>query len=147
MFSARKLENESSLKKFHGHRQSRSRTRMMVMPNSLAAKRSKRKARSRKTEFGRSIPASSANSKIVKERIWINQVTSKIMKQPLESDTDAQLHEERVISVRKQADIDISSSTRENFPDEMKSSWQLFDVTKFQEEIKIAQKTAATHVP
>ena len=26
------------------------------------------------------------------------------MKQPLESDTDAQLHEERVISVRKQAE-------------------------------------------
>ena len=38
-----------------------------------------------------------ANSKIAKERIWINPVTSKITKQPLESDNDAQLHEERVI--------------------------------------------------
>ena len=46
----------------------------------------------------------SLNNKIVKERIWINPVTSKIMKQPLESDTDARLHEERVISVRKQAE-------------------------------------------
>ena len=65
------------------------------------------------------------------------------MKQPLESDTDAQFHEERVISVRK-VEIGISSSTRENDPDEMRTSWKLFDVTKFQEEIKIAQKTAAT---
>ena len=66
------------------------------------------------------------------------------MNQPLESDTDAQLHKERVISVRKQAEIGFSSSTRENVPDEMRTSWQLFDVTKFEEEIKIAQKTAAT---
>ena len=66
------------------------------------------------------------------------------MKQPLKSDTDAQLHEERVISVRKQSEIGFSSSTRENVPDEMRTSWKLFDVTKFQEEIKIAQKTAAT---
>ena len=105
-------------------------------------------ARSRKSEFGRSIPVSPANSKIVIERIWINPVTSKIMVQPLESDTDAQLHEERVISVRKRAEIGISISTRENVPDEMRTSWKLFDMTKFQEEIKIAQKTAATsHVP
>ena len=70
------------------------------------------------------------------------------MKQPLKSDTDAQLHQERVISVRKQAEIGISSSTRENVPDKMRTSWKLFDVTKFQDEIKIAQKTAATpHVP
>ena len=66
------------------------------------------------------------------------------MKQPLESYTDAQLHKERVISVRKQSEIGFSSSTRENVPDEMRTSWKLFDVTKFQEEIKIAQKTAAT---
>ena len=65
-----------------------------------------------------------------------------------ESDTDAQLHEERVISVKKLAKIGISSSTRENVPDDMRTSWKLFDVTKFQAEIKIAQKTAATpHVP
>ena len=70
------------------------------------------------------------------------------MAQPLESDTDAHLNEERVISVRKEAEIGISSSERENVPDEMRTSWKLFDVTKFQEEIKIAQKTAATpHVP
>ena len=137
------------------------------MPNSLAAKRSKRTARSRKSEFGRSIPVSPAkrqdreranldaqfpfrqqNGKIVKERIWINLVTSKFMKQPLESNTDAQLHEERVISVGKLAEIGISSSTRENVPDEVRTSWKLLDVTKFQEKIKIAQKTAATpHVP
>ena len=79
----------------------------------------------------------------MKERIWINPVTSKIMKQPLESDTDAQLHEERVVSVRKQAEIGISSSTRENVPDEMRTSWKLFDVTKFQDEIKIAQKNCS----
>ena len=43
-------------------------------------------------------------SKQQNERIWINPVSSKILKQPLESDTDAQLHEERVASVRKQAE-------------------------------------------
>ena len=66
------------------------------------------------------------------------------MKQPLESDTDTQFHDEHVISVGKQAEIGISSSTRENVPDEIRTSWKLFDVTKFQEEIKIALKTAAT---
>ena len=60
-----------------------------------------------------------AKSKIVKERIWtldshfankivteqiqIISVTSKIVFQLLEIDTDAQLHKERVISVRKEA--------------------------------------------
>ena len=44
------------------------------------------------------------NNKIVKERIWINPVTSKIMKQSLEPDTDAQSHAPRVVSVRKQAE-------------------------------------------
>ena len=44
------------------------------------------------------------NNKIVEERICINPVTSKIMKQPFESDTDAQLHEERVFSARPRAD-------------------------------------------
>ena len=37
---------------------------------------------------------------VVKERIWINQVTSKIETQSLDTDTDDQLHKERVISVR-----------------------------------------------
>ena len=46
-----------------------------------------------------------ANSKIVKERIWTldSHFASKIMLQSLETDTDAQLHKERVISVRKEA--------------------------------------------
>ena len=39
------------------------------------------------------IPVSPANSQLVKERIWINPVTSKIEFQPLEPDTDAQLHD------------------------------------------------------
>ena len=49
------------------------------------------------------IDVSPENSKIVKERIRINPVTSKIMVQPLESDTDAHLHEESVITVREAA--------------------------------------------
>ena len=44
-----------------------------------------------------------ANGKIVKERIWVNLVTSMIEIQPLEPDTDGQLHKERVIIVRKAA--------------------------------------------
>ena len=48
---------------------------------------------------------SKANNKVVKERIWTGLVTSKIMKQPLESETDAQRHRERVISVRKAAEF------------------------------------------
>ena len=44
-------------------------------------------------------------NKVVKERIWINSVTSKIMEQSLESDSDAQLHKERVITVRKAAEF------------------------------------------
>ena len=51
-----------------------------------------------------------ANNKIVNERIWIISVTSKIMMQPLDADTDARLHEESVISVRIQAEIGISSA-------------------------------------
>ena len=49
----------------------------------------------------------------VTEQILIISVTSKIVIQPLEPDTDAQLHMERVISVRKEAEICISSSTRD----------------------------------
>ena len=44
-------------------------------------------------------------NKITKERIWINPVTSKIVKQHLEPDNDAQLHKERVITVRKAAEF------------------------------------------
>ena len=42
---------------------------------------------------------------MVEERIWTfdSQFASKIVLQPLEPDTDAQLHKERVISVRKEA--------------------------------------------
>ena len=46
-----------------------------------------------------------ANSKIVKERIWINLVINETTFQSLEQDTDAHLHEERVISVRKEAEF------------------------------------------
>ena len=88
------------------------------------------------------LPFRQANGKFVKQRIWINLVTSKIMKQLLESDTDAQLHEERGISVRNKPKL-ASQVLQENVPDEMRTSWKLFDVTKFQEGIKIAQKTAA----
>ena len=53
----------------------------------------------------------------------INPVTSKIEIQPLDTDTDAQLHKERVITVRKAAEIRLSSSTRE-IPNEMRTSWK-----------------------
>ena len=49
----------------------------------------------------------------MKESIWINPVTSKIEIQPLDTDTDAQLHKERVVIVRKAAEIRFSSSARE----------------------------------
>ena len=45
------------------------------------------------------------NSKIVKERNWINPLTSKVVLQPLDTDTDAHVHEQNVISVRKEADF------------------------------------------
>ena len=68
------------------------------------------------------IPVSPANSKLVKERIWINPGTSKIVLQPLEP---AHLHEESVISVQIQAEIGISSSTRKIVPGEMRTPWKL----------------------
>ena len=48
-----------------------------------------------------------ANSKIVKERIWTldSNFASKSEFQLLEPDTDAQLHKERVISVRNEAEF------------------------------------------
>ena len=58
-------------------------------------------------------PFRQRTSKVVKERIRINQFTSKIVVQPLESDTDAQLHKERVISVRKAAKFASRVATRE----------------------------------
>ena len=39
---------------------------------------------------------------IMKERIWNGSVTSKIETQPLDTDTDAQLHDERIIPVREE---------------------------------------------
>ena len=42
------------------------------------------------------------NNKMVKERIWINRFASEIEFQPLCSDTDAQLHDERIITVREE---------------------------------------------
>ena len=48
-----------------------------------------------------------------RERIWIYPVTSKIEFQPLDTDNDAQLHKESVITVRKAAEICLSNSTRE----------------------------------
>ena len=72
------------------------------------------------------------NSKIVTEQIWINPVTSKIVSQPLEPDTDAQLHEER-----KSREVRLSRSTREMSQVEC-------GLEEFQEEIKVAQKTAVT---
>ena len=68
--------------------------------------------------------------------------------QPLKPDTDVQLHKERMITVREaDENVPLEFNTR-NVPDEMRTSWKLFDVIKFQEEIKIALTIAATpHVP
>ena len=49
-----------------------------------------------------------ANNKIVKERIWINPVASMIETQPLETDTDAQLHDERIITVREEPSLHVN---------------------------------------
>ena len=43
-----------------------------------------------------------AKNIIVKERIWTGSVTSKIETQPLDTNTDAQLHDERIIAVREE---------------------------------------------
>ena len=53
-----------------------------------------------------------ANNKIVKERIWTGLVTSKIMKQALKTDTDAQLHDERIITVREEHQRDVTNVKR-----------------------------------
>ena len=44
---------------------------------------------------------------------------------------------------KSQQNLPLEFYTR-NVPDEMRTSWKLFDVTKFQEEIKVVQKTAVT---
>ena len=71
---------------------------------------------------------------------------SKIVLQSLEPDTDAQLHKERVISVRKEAEF-ASRVLQERCPrwnaDSLETSRQC-DVEEFQEMIKVAQKTVGT---
>ena len=75
-----------------------------------------------------------------------HKFASKIVLQPLEPDTDAQLHKERVISVRKEAEF-ASRVLQEKCPrrnaDTLETSCQC-DVEEFQEEIKVAQKTDVT---
>ena len=66
----------------------------------------------------------SVANKIVTEQVWINPVTSKFMAQPLDTDTDAQLHEESVMSMRKQAEF-ASRVPHQNIPNEMRTSWKL----------------------
>ena len=53
-----------------------------------------------------------ANNKIGKERIWINPVTSKIESQPLDTDTDAHVHDERFISVREEPSLHVRVSKK-----------------------------------
>ena len=65
------------------------------------------------------------------------------MIQPLEPDTDAQLHKERVISVRKEAEF-ASRVLQEKCPkcnaNTLETSCR-YDVEEFQEDIKVTQKT------
>ena len=57
------------------------------------------------------------NHKTKYTKISQNQYTDKVVDVTVAvSDTDAQLHEERVISGREQSEIGISSSTREIYP-------------------------------
>ena len=89
-----------------------------------------------------------ACSKIVRERIWKldSRFASKIVFQPLEIVSDAQLHRERVISVRKEAEL-ASRVLREKCArwnaDTLETSCQCDD-EEFQELITVAQKTVAT---
>ena len=57
-----------------------------------------------------------ANNKIVIERIWIKPVTSKIVVQPSESDTDAPAAQGACDYSEKSREICISISTRERCP-------------------------------
>ena len=89
-----------------------------------------------------------ASSKIVKEGIWKldSQFASKTVFQFLEKDTDAQLHKERVISVRREAEF-ASRVLQEKCPrcnvDTLETSCQ-YDEAEFPEVIKVAQKTVVT---
>ena len=72
-----------------------------------------------------------------------SRFASKIVLQPLELDTDAQLHKVRVISVRQEAEF-AARVLKEKCPrwnqDTLETSCQC-DVEEFQEAIKVAQKT------
>ena len=69
------------------------------------------------------------------------------MKQPLKSDTDAQLHEERVISVRKHAEIGISSSTRENVPAQDSKPTRILQCAEEQIiDMSVVQQQTAKHI-
>ena len=54
-----------------------------------------------------------AKNIIMQERIWISRVIEKTMKQPLDTDTDAQFHDERVITVREEPCLHVESHQRE----------------------------------
>ena len=61
----------------------------------------------------------------MKERIWINPVTSEITSQPLEPDTDtSKLHDERTIAVREEPNLHIVFYQK-NVLDEMRTPWKL----------------------
>ena len=53
-----------------------------------------------------------AKNIIMTERIWINAVPSEITLQPLDPDTDAQLHK-RVITVREEPNLHVESHQRD----------------------------------
>ena len=53
------------------------------------------------------------------------------------------MHKERVISVKKPQNLHLEFYKR-NVPCEMRTPWKVFDVMRFQVEIKVAQQTAAT---
>ena len=70
----------------------------------------------------------STNCKIVNVRIRINSFISKIVFQPLHSDTDARLHKERIIPVQEEPNFHIVFYQRD-VPDGMRTPWKLpFDV-------------------
>ena len=52
------------------------------------------------------------NNKIMRERLWTGSVTSKIETQPLDTDTDAQLHDERLIIVREEPSFHVELHQR-----------------------------------
>ena len=62
---------------------------------------------------------------IMKERIWINPVTSEVTLQPLEPDTDtSKLHDERIIAVREEPNLHIVFYQKD-VPDEIRTPWKL----------------------